>query len=161
MMGMKKLFLILFLFLLWSTTYAQLKLPELSTTEKQASNDLVEGNANEEWFSSKDKFGNLVYKLIFKNTPVSFKHALVAFDQVKSDYRAESCKDESMYSNVTMNRDNSINYEMLSFKIKTEGAEIDKSCTIKDDLVVGFNLKSMITNNISFLVLIITTNKKV
>lgn len=157
---MKKLFLILFLFLLWSTTYAQLKLPELSTTEVQAAKDLEEGNTNEEWFSSKDKSGNLMYKRIFKNTPVGIKHGFDALAQLKSDFNTTSCKDESLYSLGSIRRDSTVNFDILSSAIRMESAEINKSCAIKDNQIIGFNLKSIVQNRISYLELVMFTISK-
>jgi hypothetical protein len=157
---MKKLFILIILVPLWLSSYSQIKLPEIGTTETQATTDLVEGNINEEWFSSKDKSGNIVYKRIFKNTPVGISHSFVAFEQVKSDFKEVACKDESLYSISFNSRNNTVNYDLLSMKIKDESAEVNKHCTVKDDQVISINLKSVVANRISYVVLVLSTNKK-
>jgi hypothetical protein len=157
---MKKLFILIILVPLWLSSYSQIKLPEIGTTETQATTDLVEGNINEEWFSSKDKSGNIVYKRIFKNTAVGVKHGLDSFEQLKVDFKTTNCKDESLYGTGSIRRDNTISYDILSMGIRMESAEINKSCMVNDNQVLGINLKSMVVNNISYLMLVVSTNKK-
>lgn len=141
-------------------SYGQLKLPEIGTTEVQATNDLVEGNTNEEWFSSKDKAGNIVYKRIFKNTPVGIKHSFDALEQLKLEFNTTSCKDESLYALGTIRRDSTVNFDFLSSAIRTESAEINKSCNIKDNQINGFKLKSIVQSGVSYLELVIFTTSK-
>jgi len=157
---MKKLFYLIFLVPLWSSSYSQIKLPEIGTSETQAQLDLSKGLSNEDWFTVKDKAGKVAYQRYFKNTAVGIKHGFEAFDELKSEWNAVSCKDESMYPVGTINRDNTIYYEMLSLKIKTESAEINKTCSVKDDQVFGFNLQSIVVNDFSYLVIIVITNKR-
>jgi len=157
---MKKLIFTLIITFISVSSYGQLKLPEIGTTETQAQLDLSKGLSNEDWFTVKDKAGKVTYQRYFKNTAVGIKHAFEAFDVLKSEWNAVSCKDGSMYPVGTINRDNTIYYEMLSLKIKAESAEINKTCSVKDDQVFGFNLQSIVVNDFSYLVIIVITNKR-
>lgn len=157
---MKKLIFTLIITIASITSYAQLKLPTVGTTDQKASSDLAKGITNEMWFTTNNNSGNVVFNKYFKSTPVGIKHAYTAFENLKSDYNASFCKDESTISNLAKKEDGSIDYEMLSITIKSESSEIDKFCALKDNLILGFSLKSIQSDDVNYLVLFIVTSKK-
>jgi hypothetical protein len=155
-----KLLLTIITFSITINCFSQLKLPEVGTTSTKAVSDLANGITNELWFTSKNNDGTITYQKYFKVTPVGIKHALTEFENLKKAYQPNTCKDESIYSSLALNEDKEIDYELLSITIKSESSEIYKICGIQNDVVRGISLKSLNSDSVNYLFLMLFTNKK-
>jgi hypothetical protein len=157
---MKALLVILFSTVFFSKSYAQLSLPQVSTTKEKAFLDLDNNIANEDWFKVKNEDGSVSYSKLFKATPVGINHAMTEYNELVKEFKTKDCIDKSLFSSGDKDSFGTINYNFLAMNIKRESSEIKKTCFFNDNEIESIRLVSSFSQPNSFLTIILLAKKK-